>query len=75
LFGGTVNGRNQTLSPFEAKNAQLYQLRAPMKLHDPRIEQAWRLDDRDILLVISEVDPTDTRPDAPHRPKVFRLQR
>ena len=77
LFGGTVNGDNETLSLFEAKDdaRKLYQLRAPMTLHDPRIEQAWRLNDRDILLVISEVDPADTRPDRPHRPKVHRLQR
>jgi hypothetical protein len=77
LFGGTVNGRNETLSLFETKDggAKVDQLRAPMTLHDPRVEQAWRLDDRDILLVISEVDPADTRPDRPHRPKVHRLQR
>lgn len=77
LFGGTVNGENETLSLFETMDGgrTLSQLRAPMTLHDPRIEQAWRLDDRDILLVISEVDPADTRPDPPHRPKVYRLQR
>jgi hypothetical protein len=77
LFGGTVNGENETLSLFETMDGgrNLSQLRAPMTLHDPRIEQAWRVDDRDILLVISEVDPEDTGPDAPHRPKVYRLQR
>lgn len=77
LFGGTVNGENETLSLFETMDGgrNLSQLRAPMTLHDPRIEQAWRLNDRDILLVISEVDPADTRPDRPHRPKVHRLQR
>lgn len=75
LFGGTVNGLNETLSLFEATDGNLLQLSAPMTLHDPRVEQIWRLNDRDVLLVISEVDPADTSPDPPHRPKVYRLQR
>ena len=75
LFGGTVNGPNETLSLFETQGDNLYQLSAPVTLHDPRVEQIWRLNDRDLLLVISEVDPSDASPDAPHRPKVYRLQR
>jgi hypothetical protein len=75
LFGGTVNGPNETLSLFETQGDNLYQLSAPVTLHDPRVEQVWRLNDRDVLLVISDVDSADTSPDAPHRPKVYRLQR
>jgi hypothetical protein len=75
LFGGTVNGLNETLSLFESTDGGLVQLSAPGTLHDPRVEQIWRLNDRDVLLVISEGDPADTSPDAPHRPKVYRLQR
>ena len=75
LFGGTVNGLNETLSLFEVEGGTLHQLSAPVSLHDPRVEQVWRLDDSDLLLVISEVDPADTSPEPPHRPRVFRLQR
>ena len=75
LFGGTVNGLNETLSLFEVNDGELSQLSAPMPLHDPRVEQIWRLEDRDVLLVISDVDPADTTPEPPHRPKVYRLQR
>jgi len=75
LFGGTVNGLNETLSLFEVNDGNLSQLSAPITLHDPRVEQIWRLEDRDVLLVISDVDPADTSPEAPHRPKVYRLQR
>ena len=75
LFGGTVNGLNETLSLFEVNDGNLSQLSAPMTLHDPRVEQIWRLEDRDVLLVISDADPADTSPEPPHRPKVYRLQR
>jgi hypothetical protein len=44
-------------------------------LHDPRVEQIWRLEDRDVLLVISDIDPADMNPERPHRPRVYRLQR
>jgi hypothetical protein len=40
-----------------------------------RVEQIWRLEDRDVLLVISDIDPADMNPERPHRPKVYRLQR
>jgi hypothetical protein len=75
LFGGTVNGFNETLSLFEAEDDNLNQLSAPVTLQDPRVEQVWRLNERDVLLVISVVDPADTSPQPPHRPKVYRLRR
>jgi len=75
LFGGTVNGVNESLSLFEMEDGNLVQLSAPLTLHDPRVEQIWRLEDRDVLLVISDTDPADMNPDRPHRPKVYRLQR
>ena len=42
LFGGTVNGFNETLSLFEVNDGNVSQLSAPMTLHDPRVEQIWR---------------------------------
>jgi hypothetical protein len=75
LFGGTVNGVNESLSLFEVESGNLVQLSSPLTLNDPRVEQIWRLEDRDVLLVISDVDPADTSPERPHRPKVYRLQR
>ena len=57
------------------EDGNLVQLSPPLTLHDPRVEQIWRLEDRDVLLVISDTDPADMNPDRPHRPKVYRLQR
>jgi hypothetical protein len=43
--------------------------------HDPRVEFAWRVGDREVLLVISDVETADSGPEAPHLPRVYRLQR
>jgi hypothetical protein len=77
LFGGTVNGENETLSLFETMDGggTVSEVPSPVTFHDPRVEFAWRIDDREVLLVISDVESADSDPEAPHFPKVYRLQR
>jgi hypothetical protein len=77
LFGGTVNGENETLSLFETMDGgrTLSEVPHPSTFHDPRVEYAWRVDVREVLLVISDVKTADSSPEAPHFPKVYRLQR
>lgn len=78
LFGGPLNGDNAELPLFETTNngRTVWIHDAPIELHDPRLEQAWRLSSTDVLLVIGHVDPTDPLGSlAPHWPRVYRLQR
>jgi len=71
LFGGTVNDVNEVLSLFESNGTGIaWRIEAPFELDDPRVEQAVRLAQGDVLLVISEAAG-----DEPRRSKVYRLRR
>lgn len=78
LFGGPLQDDNLELSLYETTNngRTVWQLDAPFELYDPRIEQAWRLEATDVLLVIGQIEPNDPRGSmGPHSPKVYRLRR
>src|SRR5690606_15028966 len=71
LFGGTVNGVNEVLSLFESNGGSIaWRLEAPFTFEDPRVEQAVRLADFDVLLVISDVTNDGRRTSS-----VYRLRR
>ncbi|HEX6994685.1 MAG TPA: hypothetical protein VF339_11130 [Gammaproteobacteria bacterium] len=71
LFGGTVNGVNDVLSLFESNGGDIaWRVDSPFELEDPRVEQAVRLGESDVLLVISTVTDDEERTS-----KVYRLRR